>query len=67
MKMIGNKPRDEIERDPLKAWRRGAELDNMLRSASEPYPRGVWRLTHDQMNAMDFARQLAQAAKINKR
>ncbi len=67
MKIVGTKNRDEIELNPLKAWQRGAELDNLLRIASDPHPRGVWRLTHDQMNAMDFARQVAQSAKINKR
>jgi hypothetical protein len=39
----------------------------MLRGATTPHPRGVWRLTHVQMNQMDFERQLVQTAKVNSR
>ena len=67
MKIVGNQTRSEIELDPQKAWQRGKVLDAMLRGATTPHPRGVWRLTHTQMNQMDFERQLVQAAKINAR
>lgn len=67
MKIVGTQNRSEIELDPQKAWQRGKVLDAMLRGATTPHPRGVWRLTHAQMNQMDFERQLAQAAKINSR
>ena len=39
----------------------------MLRAAITPHPRRVLLLTNAQMNQMDFERQLAQAAKINRR
>ncbi len=65
MKVVGSKNRDEIELDPLKAWRRGAELDKLLLSTSVPHPRGVWRQSHKAMNDMDFARQVAIAARLN--
>ena len=65
MKMVGTKNRSEIEPDPQKAWQRCKRLDVMLRPAQQPRPRGVWRLTHSQMNQLDLERQLAQAARVN--
>jgi hypothetical protein len=65
MKIVGTQNRSEIELNPQRAWQRGKVLDAMLRGATTQHPRGVWRLTHAQMNQMDFERQLAQAAKIN--
>jgi hypothetical protein len=65
MKIVGKKNRDEFELDPEKAWKRGMALDNLLRSTTAPYPRGVWRLTHAQMNQMDLERQTAQFNRIN--
>jgi hypothetical protein len=67
MKIVGTQNRSVIELDPQKAWQRGKVLDATLRGATTLHPRGVWRLTHAQMNQMDFERQLAQAAKINGR
>lgn len=67
MKIVGTQNRTEIERDPLRAWERGKALDAMLRNTLPPHPRGVWRLTHAEMNQMDLERQLALAARINKR
>ena len=66
MKTVGNQDRDEIEPDPQRAWQRCKRLDAMLLAARAPYPRGVWRLTHAQMNQLDTERQLAQAAKVNR-
>ena len=65
MKMVGKQDRSEIELDAQEAWQRCKALDAMLRAGRPPYPRGVWRLTHAQMNRLDFERQLAQAAKVN--
>lgn len=67
MKIVGTQDRSEIELDTQVAWQRCRRLDVMLRSAQPPRPRGVWRLTHGQMNQLDFERQLAQAAKVNQR
>lgn len=66
MRIVGAKNRSEIETDPLQAWQRGKALDAMLRAAQPARQRGVWRLTHAQMNLLDLARQLAQAAKVNR-
>jgi hypothetical protein len=65
VKIVGTQTRSEIEPDPQKAWQRSKALDALLRAARSPYPRGVWRLTHAQMNRLDLERQLAQAAKVN--
>ena len=67
MKVIGKHRRREFELDPQVAWQRGKVLDGMLVAALEPQPKGVWRLTHQRINDMDFARQLVQAATVNKR
>lgn len=67
MKIIGKHNRSEFELDPQAAWQRGKVLDAMLVAALVPHPKGVWRLTHTQMNKMDFERQLVQAATVNKR
>ena len=65
MKIVGAKNRDEFELDPQKAYLRGRELDAMYKSTLPPYPRGVWRLTHEKMNEMDLARQVEQFKRIN--
>jgi hypothetical protein len=67
MRIVGTHNRSEIELDPQIAWQRCKVLDAMLRSALPPHPRGVWRLTHAEMNHLDFERQLTQAAKVNPR
>lgn len=66
MKIVGKRNRSEFELDPQVAWQRGKVLDAMLSDALVPHTRGVWRLTHRQMNKMDFERQLIQAATVNK-
>ena len=65
MKIVGSKNRSEIEVDPQKAWLRCKALDAMLGTSSAARVRGVWRLTHAEMNRLDFERQLAQAARVN--
>lgn len=67
MKTVGTQTRSEFEEDPLKAWQRGAALDATLHAAMPRRQRGAWRLTHLQMNQFDLARQLEQAAKVNRR
>lgn len=66
MKTVGKQIRTEFERDPTQAWRRGVTLDAMLRAALPMRVRGVWRLTHGQMNGLDLARQAEQAGKVNR-
>ena len=66
MKIVGSKHRSEIETDPQQAWLRGKQLDAMLSVGAPARIRGVWRLTHAEMNRQDFERQLAQAARVNK-
>ena len=66
MKIVGQFDRNEIELNPQEAWRRCRQLDTMLHAQCQPYPRGVWRLTHAQMNRIDLERQVAQAAKVNR-
>ena len=66
MRIIGNRYDCEFESDPNRAWKRAKVLDAMLATALVPHPKGIWRLTHSQMNAMDFKRQLLQAGTVNK-
>lgn len=66
MKTVGSQIRSEFEFDPAKAWRRGLALDAMLRVALPLRERGVWRLTHLQMNHADLERQREQAAKVDR-
>jgi hypothetical protein len=66
MKLVGTQNRDEFELDPVKAWQRGRALDALLRSNSTPFPRGVWRMTHAQMNKADLERQVDQFKRINR-
>jgi hypothetical protein len=66
MKLVGTQNRDEFELDPVKAWDRGRALDALLRSTSPPLPRGVWRMTHAQMNQASLERQVDQFKRINR-
>lgn len=66
MKIVGSQSRGQLEADPQKAWQRGKRLDAMLRIAQPSHLRGVWRLTHAQMNRLDFDHQLAQPANVNR-
>ena len=65
MRTIGHNDRSDVELDPCEAWRRGARLDAMLRAAMLPWPRGVWRGTHEAMARQDLTRTLAAARRIN--
>lgn len=64
-RIVGTKNRSEFVRDPAEAWRRGREIDRMLSGARPPYPRGVWRATHAELNRMDDVRALEIARRIN--
>lgn len=66
MKTVGSQIRSEFETDANKAWQRGVALDAMLLAALPVRLRGVWRLTHAQMNRLDLARQVEQAVKVNR-
>ncbi len=66
MRTVGTQTRSEFETDSNLAWRRGVALDAMLLAALPARRRGVWRLNHEQMNRLDLARQLEQAAKVNR-
>jgi len=67
MRVIGkNADWSEFERDPAKAYRRGRALDERLRSALPPAPRGVTRGTLAQFQRADEARMREAARKLNR-
>lgn len=65
MRIVGKQDRSEIELDPVKAYRRGHALDAMLRSASPPVKRGVFRGTQEYFNRLDAERQAQMARTLN--
>ncbi len=65
-RIVGKQQRTEFVRNPAEAWRRGRELDRMLREARPPIPRGVWRAPHAEVNRRDDLRALETARRINK-
>lgn len=65
MRIVGTQNRSEIELDPVKAYRRGRELDAMLRQAAMPRARGVIRGTHEHFNRLDAERQTQAARALN--
>lgn len=66
MRVIGpNRGYSEFELDPVKAWRRARALDAMLRSALPPVKRGVFRGTAAEFQALDEARALEIARRVN--
>jgi hypothetical protein len=66
MKTVGKQNWSEFEPDKEKAMARGFVLDAQLRAFMIPHPRGVWRMTHKQMNEMDDQRLLAAVDRFNK-
>jgi hypothetical protein len=64
-RIVGNQNRSEFILDPIEAWKRGRELDKMLKGAQPPIKRQVLRGTHAQFNAWDDARALEVARKLN--
>ena len=64
-RIVGTQNRTEFILDPVEAWHRGRALDQMLAAARVPVERGVMRAPHHVFNAIDDARQLAQARRLN--
>ena len=64
-RIVGTQNRTEFILDSVEAWRRGRVLDQMLASARIPVERGVRRAPHHVFNAIDDARQLEQAQRLN--
>ena len=64
-RIVGSWDRTEFILDPVEAWYRGRVLDQMLAAARAPVERGVRRAPHRVFNAIDDARQLAQARRLN--
>lgn len=62
---VGTQNRNEFILDPVEAWHRGRVLDQMLAAARIPVERGVKRASHCVFNAIDDARQLEQARRLN--
>ena len=65
MRIVVDESQIEIELDPVKAMRRGMELDAVMRGTLPPYPRGVTRGTHEYFNRIDDARRAAAAPILN--
>ena len=65
MRIIGNQNRNEIELDPVIAYRRGRRLDLMLRAANPVRPSGVTRGTHAHFQQLDEARMIEMARRVN--
>jgi hypothetical protein len=64
-RIVGSQNRTEFILDPVEAWHRGRVLDHMLAAARIPIDRGVTRAPHRVFNAIDDARQLEQARRLN--
>lgn len=64
-KIVGTRNRTEFVADAAEAWRRGRDLDRILAAAAVPYPRGVFRATHAELNRMDDRRALEVARRLN--
>ena len=64
-RIVGSKNRTEFILDPVEAWHRGRALDQMLAAGWVPVERGVRRAPHHVFNAIDDARQLEQARRLN--
>ena len=65
MRIIGNQNRNDIELDPVIAYRRGRRLDMMLRAANPVRPTGVTRGTHAEFQRLDEARMIEMARRVN--
>ena len=65
MRIVGSQNRSEIELDPVKAYRRGRELDALLPRTGPPVVRGVTRGSHAYFNRIDAERQRQIARALN--
>ena len=66
-RVVGSQDRNEFVLDPAEALRRGRVVDGMLASVLPARPRGVLRATHCRLNALDDARQVEAARRLNPR
>ena len=64
MRTVGTRDWPEFERDPKRAFERGQHLDEVLKGTLAPRPRGVFRMTHAQMNAEDDRRMVEIARRL---
>lgn len=64
MRTVGTRDWPEFERDPNRAFERGQRLDEVLKGTLAPRPRGVFRMTHAQMNAEDDRRMVEIARRL---
>ncbi len=64
-RIVGTRNRTEFILDPVEAWHRGRVLDQMLAAARMPVEHGDKRAPHHVFNAIDDARQLEQARRLN--
>lgn len=65
VRIVGTMDRTEFVLDTAEAWRRGRILDRMLSAAAPPYPRGLIRATHAELNRIDDARAADIARRLN--
>ena len=65
MRIVGTRDRNEIELNPIEAYRRARKLDRLLAGARPPVARGVSRGTHAYFNRLDDERQVMIARKLN--
>ncbi len=65
MKMVGTQDRNEIELDPVEAYRRSRRLDMQLRGCVPQRPRGVTRATAKARASMDEAHMLLSARRVD--
>ena len=64
-RIVGTQNRTEFILDPVEAWHRVRVLDQILAAARVPVERGARRAPHHVFNAIDDARQLEQARRLN--
>ena len=64
-RVVGTQNRQEIELDPLEAYRRGRVRDSRLRAVVPERSHGVTRGTHEYFNRIDEERQVLIARKLN--
>lgn len=65
MRIVGTSDRHEIELNPQQAWRHARLADEMFVAIHTPYPHGVTRATHAELQRRDTARVLQIARRFN--
>jgi hypothetical protein len=64
-RVVGTRNRSPFILDPVEAMKEGARVDAMGgRGDDDPDIRGVLRATHSERNALDWARMVRAAAKV---